>query len=62
MKKILFGIIVISLTPIYLIIKFIKCAIEIITELTQPFAEEISDFVDNMIEFWEKIFKLKEEK
>lgn len=62
MKKLLFIIIVILLTPIYLIIKFIKGAVELISEITQPFAEGISEMVDNMIKFWGKIFKFKEEK
>ena len=61
MKKILFGIIVLLLTPLYLFIKFTIGAMELITELVQPFAEGISDFVDDMIVFWKKIFKFKEE-
>lgn len=61
MKKFLFGIMIILLTPIYLIIKFTKGAIEIITDVTEPFADGISDFVDNMCGFWRKVFKIKED-
>lgn len=61
MKKFLFGIMIILLTPIYLIIKVVKGAIEIITDVTEPFADGISDFVNNMCEFWKKVFKIKEE-
>lgn len=58
MKKFLFGVLIILLTPIYLII---NCAFGII-EITQPIADSISDFVEDMVTFWRKIFKIKEEK
>lgn len=61
MKKLLFEILVILLTPIYLIIKVVKGAIKIITDITEPFADGISDFVDNMCGFWRKVFKIKED-
>nr|DAQ62419.1 MAG TPA: hypothetical protein [Caudoviricetes sp.] len=62
MKEFLFGFIIILLTPIYLYIKFTKKVIEIIADLTQPIADGLEIFFNNMCEFWKKIFKIKEEK
>ena len=61
MKKLLFMIMILLLTPVYIFIKIAKFVIEALTEMTQPFADAMSDFVDNMCVFWKKIFKFKEE-
>lgn len=56
MKKFLFAIIVILLTPIYLIIQFTIRAIEMIEDLTEPFADGMRELVENMTSFWKEIF------
>ena len=61
MKKILFMIMILLLTPVYIFIKIAKFFIEACTEITRPFADAMSDFVDNMCVFWKKVFKFKEE-
>lgn len=57
MKKIFFMILVIFLTPVYLIICLFNFLFDWITDITEPIAEGISDLVDNMIEFWKKLFE-----
>lgn len=61
MRNILFSILVILLTPIYLIIQLWIGTIEICVELTSPFVEAIYDLVEDMTAFWKKIFR-KEDK
>ncbi len=56
MKKVLFAIIVILLTPIYLIIQFTIGAMELIADLTEPFADSMRELVENMTSFWKEIF------
>ena len=55
-KGFLFTIIVTILIPVYILIKLG----EIIIEIFKQMIEAISDWTDNMISFWEKIFKIKE--
>lgn len=59
MKNLLFNILIVLLTPIYLIIKFIKGIMEFITYLTKPIAEGIYILIENMTEFWKNVFKKK---
>ncbi len=65
MKRFLFMIFVITMTPIYLILHFlgwfISGYIEIMTDITEPIADGIRDFVENMVSFWKRVFKRKEE-
>lgn len=56
MKKVLFAIIVILLTPIYLIIQFTISIMELIADLTEPFADGMIELVENMTAFWKEIF------
>ncbi len=60
MKEILFTILVILLTPIYIIIRIFSGCIEFIFEVTEPIAESIRELVDNMVEFWKMIFRKKQ--
>lgn len=60
MKKIFFTILVIFLTPVYLIICLFNFLFNWITDITEPIAEGISDLVDNMTEFWKKLFERRE--
>lgn len=61
MRNILFSILVILLTPIYLIIQLWIGTIEICVELISPVAGAICDLVEDMTAFWKKIFR-KEDK
>lgn len=54
MKRFLFIIFVILMTPIYLIICFLEWFIKTMTDITQPIAERIEEFIENMTEFWRK--------
>lgn len=54
MKKVLFAIIVILLTPIYLIIQFTIGIMELIADLTEPFADGMIELVENMTAFWKE--------
>lgn len=56
MKKVLFAIIVILLTPIYLIIQFTIGIMELIADLTEQFADGMIELVENMTAFWKEIF------
>lgn len=59
MKRFLFIIFVILMTPIYLIICFfswfISGFVEIMTDITQPIAEGIEELIENMMNFWKKV-------
>lgn len=65
MKRFLFIIFVIVMTPIYLIICFLEWFIsgfiELMTDITEPIADGINDFVENMMEFWKKVLKRRGE-
>lgn len=65
MKRFLFIIFVIAMTPIYLIICFlgwfISGYIEIMTDITEPIVDGMSYFVENMVSFWKRIFERKGE-
>ncbi len=57
MKKILFVIIVMSLTPVYIIIQVIKHEFELFSQIFEPVIDGINILVQDMFKFWEKIFK-----
>lgn len=55
MKEILFTILVILLTPVYIIIKVFKKVSEYFIELTQPVADGINLLLQDMLQFWKKL-------
>lgn len=59
MKRFLFIIFVILMTPIYLILCFLGWFltgfIELITDITEPIAEGIEELLENMMDFWKKV-------
>lgn len=57
MKEILYIILVILLIPIYIIIKVFGTMLRWMFEVTEPMAEAMGEFLDNMAEFWKKIFR-----
>ncbi len=61
MKRFLFIIFVILMTPIYLILRFLGWFltgfVELMTDITEPIADVIADFVENMMGFWKRVFK-----
>lgn len=61
MKKILFQIIVVLLTPFYLIIKIFNVMCEFAKELGSPVVDGIIYLIEEMTAFWKKIFKIKKE-
>lgn len=65
MKKFLFIIFVIVMTPIYLILRFLgwflSGFVELMTDITEPIANGMYEFVENMTEFWRKILKGRNE-
>lgn len=56
MKEVLFAILIIILTPIYIIIKIFTRLSYWMIEITDPISMAIGEFVDDMVEFWKKIF------
>ena len=61
MKRFLFIIFVILMTPTYLILCFLGKFIELMTDITEPIANGMYEFVENMTEFWKKILKGRNE-
>lgn len=55
MKRFLFMIFVILMTPIYVILCILGKIIELLTDITEPIADGMYEFVENMTEFWKKI-------
>ena len=55
MKQILFIILVILLTPVYIIIKLLKNIGEICIELLQPVIDGINLLLQDMLQFWKKL-------
>lgn len=62
MKNILFTIIVILLIPVYICLIMGKKTIEISIDIISPVIEGIEILIEDMTEFWKKIFKFGEEK
>lgn len=62
MKNILFVIIVILLTPVYICLIIGEKIIEFSIDIFSPCIEGIEILIENMTEFWKKIFKYREEK
>ncbi len=65
MRRFLFIIFVILMTPIYLILRFLgwflNGYIELMTDITEPIVDGIIEFFENMAEFWEKVMKGRNE-
>lgn len=55
MKKFLFIIFVILMTPIYLILCFLGKFIELMTDITEPIEDGIEELIENMMNFWKKV-------
>lgn len=51
MKRFLFVLFVILMTPIYLILCFLGKFIELMTDITEPIADGMKDFLESMIRF-----------
>ena len=66
MKRFLFIIFVILMTPIYLILRFLgwflSGFVELMTDIAEPIADGINEFFENMMEFWKKVMKGRNEK
>ena len=65
MRRFLFIIFVILMTPIYLILRFFCCFltgfVEVMTDITEPIADGINELFENMTEFWKKVMKGRNE-
>lgn len=61
MKRFLFIIFVIAMTPIYVILCVLAHIVEWLTDITEPIADGIRYFVENMVEFWKSVFKRRGE-
>lgn len=61
MKKILFKIVVVLLTPLYLIITILNAICKFAKELGSPVVDGIMYLLEEMTTFWKKIFKIKKE-
>ena len=59
MRRFLFIIFVILMTPIYLILRFLgwflSGFVELMTDITEPIADGIEELIENMMNFWEKV-------
>ena len=66
MKRFLFIIFVILMTPIYLILRFLgwflSGFVELMTDITEPIADGINEFFENMMEFWKKVMQEERER
>lgn len=56
MRRFLFMIFVILMTPIYLILCFLGKFIEIMTDITEPIADGIEELIENMMNFGKKYY------
>lgn len=57
MKRFLFIIFVIAMTPIYIGLCILAHIVELLTDITEPIADGMREFTENMIEFWKKFLK-----
>ncbi len=57
MKRFLFIIFVIAMTPIYIGLCILARIIELLTDITEPIADGMREFTETMIEFWKKFLK-----
>lgn len=57
MKKL----IIILLTPAFVLIQFLKFTIDLLDPVTSGVAETMKDLFGDMYEFWKKIFKWKDD-
>lgn len=60
MKRFLFIVFVILMTPIYLIIHVLQYLIGWIEDIVQPIEEGMITLTEDMTEFWKKILKGRE--
>ena len=65
MRRFLFIIFVILMTPIYLILRFLGWFltgfVEVMTDITEPIADGINELFVNLTEFWKKVMKGRNE-
>ena len=57
MKRFLFIIFVIAMTPIYIGLCILARIIELLTDIAEPIADGMREFTETMIEFWKKFLK-----
>lgn len=57
MKKFLFVMLTIILTPIYIIVQIFKKLLELMFDITEPIAEAQYKLIENMMSLWKKLFK-----
>ena len=57
MKEFIYLVLVIMLTPIYIIIKVFSTFMEFMFEIVEPMAEIMQKAIDNMAYFWKNVFK-----
>ncbi len=54
-----------SITPIYLVLRFLgwflSGFVELMTDVTEPIADGINELFENMTEFWKKVMKGRNE-
>ena len=50
-------ILVLLLSPIYLLINMFKGMIRLISDFTEPFADGMESIFNEMYDFWKRIFK-----
>lgn len=58
MKKLIYTILLILATPIYIIIKILLKLLGMGLDLGQFIADGMDCFIENMLEFWKDIFNL----
>lgn len=56
MKKI----IIILLTPVFVLIQILKCMFDLINSVASGMSETLNELFDDMYKFWKRIFKWKE--
>lgn len=59
-KGFLLFIIVTILIPVYILIKLGEIIINLLLDIFELIFEVVSDFTDDMILFWKKVFKIME--
>ena len=55
MKEFIYLVLVIMLTPIYIIIKVFSTFMELMFEIVEPMAETMQKAIDNMAYFWKNV-------
>ncbi len=57
MKKILFVIIVMLLTPVYISIQLFKIVIDFLTQFFEPVIDGVNILIQDMLNFWKKYLR-----